>query len=133
MLLWFAINVALPFVPLRVVWILSKALRWNKGILNFVADGQLYFFSVTLWAVFLYDGIKAKKFDAEFLTAILFPIIIVPIFYGISIYLVHSPSAVAAPGGQQQQLNALAWISISITIVTVAIIFYARWSIGLAS
>ena len=127
MVLWLLINVALPFVPLGVIWGMSRALRWNKGILKFVEDGQLYFFSVTLLSVFAYDGLKAKKFETEFFLALLFPILIIPIFYGVSIYLTHSP----AGASRDEDLKTLAKISILITVVTVAIISYARWSLGL--
>jgi hypothetical protein len=131
MVVWFLVNVFVPFIPLGLVLFVSRIFRWGKGILDMTADGQLYFFSTALCGVFVYDAIKADKLDGTFFLALFVAIIFLVFFYSISMFVTHSSGSVAAAGALPNQQRLLARISIGVTVVVVVVIGYARLDLGL--
>jgi hypothetical protein len=139
MIYWIALNVLFPFLPLVLGWTISRVFGLKKPLVDTIADGQLYFFSVGLCGVFWYDAFKGKKLDADVFLTLLFAIVILMTFYAIT-WLFHSNPAFGKasqtgtqPLSRQQILTRLAWISVVITLLVIILIIYARFSLGLIS
>lgn len=125
-------NVALPLLPIGLVALFGWILSWRTNILDLFADGQLYFFSVTLCAAFGFDAVSSQKIDALMFAAMRFALLPLMTFYAVSMMLLHGGEATPSETGQRTiGMRKLALASIVLTLMTVSGISYGRLALQL--
>lgn len=129
MLLWFAMNVALPLMPLALVAAVGWLLDWRKQLLDLISDGQLYFFSVTICAVFTFDAVTSHRLDPALFIVLLFALLTLMSFFTVSMVMVHGRTDEtdhAVPAHRTALLRKLSLVSVIISGITVGGICYGR-------